>query len=103
MSHWLIQKRKTNPIYYKRHFWHFSWKVNGMETMARFYQLPKAVILNTQKLRKRVEHLQLNSQCLIEYRDEKGMAYLRAFGQTYDDAFWKMKGLLEDDQYQLEY
>jgi hypothetical protein len=74
-----------------------------METMARIYQLPHAVIMNTHKLRKSVKHLQKSSQCIIEYRDEKGMAYLRAFGRSYVDAFWKMKGLLENDQLHFEY
>jgi len=74
-----------------------------MNMIAKFYQLPKAVTVNKERLKRRVDVMHRSTQCIIEYRDTRGMAYLRAIGRNYDDAFWKMKGLLENDAYGLEY
>lgn len=74
-----------------------------MNTIEKIYQLPKSVTVNAEKLKRRVDVMHRSAQCIIEYRDERGMAYIRAIGRNYDDAFWRMKGLLENDAYGLEY
>ena len=70
---------------------------SSMKAIKSFYALPEELNYKQKILVKKITKYG-DGKVVIQYQDEIKMSYFRAFGSNYDEAFWKMKGLLESEQ-----